>query len=271
MTIRVFVGSDPNHCDLESFSVLEWSIRKNTTSDVQIEWMKLSRDPDSFWFSDQAGDGWNTENWATTFSGLRWGIPAFCGFEGKAIYTDSDVIFRADIADLWNQTMEPGKVALAKGGGSWRYCVSMWDCAEALNHLPAINWLRREAGAHHRMIAYFKERPHLTQAFGGDWNCLDGETYETLTDPAIKAIHYTDMTSQPQLRHALPRLQSRGGQHWFNGTVRRHPRPELEIMFDELLEEAKANGYGPERYAQDPPFGPVKKQSLVGYRGRPER
>jgi hypothetical protein len=157
--------------------------------------MKLSRDSDSFWFSDGEGNGWNTTTWATPFS----------GFEGRAIYMDSDVIVLADIAQLWHQPMQPGKVALAKGGGSWRYCVSLWDCAEAVKHLPALPWLKREASSHQKMVAYFKDNPGLTQAFSGDWNCLDGEGHPNLRDGAVKAIHYTDMGTQPQLRHAAPR------------------------------------------------------------------
>jgi hypothetical protein len=266
--IRIFVGCAPSHEDAESQAVLEWSIRKHASEPVEIEWMKLSRDPASFWFSDGAGNGWQTSTWATPFSGFRWAIPSFCGLEGRAIYMDSDVIVMGDIAELWHQNMEPGKVALAKGGGSWRYCVSLWDCAEAANHIPAVAWLRNEGGSHQKMVAYFKERPHLTQAFVGDWNCLDGDGHSNLK-AGPKVIHYTDMGTQPQLRHALPRLAREGRRHWFDGEVRKHKRPDLLALFDELLEEAAANGYGVQRYLQNPPYGEIVKKSLSGYRGRP--
>lgn len=269
MTIRVFAACDPNHCDLESQSVLEWSIRKHASEPVEIEWMKLSRDPESFWYSDGEGKGWRTETWATPFSCFRWAVPARCNFEGRAIYCDSDVIFMADIAELWNQEMAPGKVALAKGGGSWRYCVSLWDCAEAASHILPLDTLRSDPGSHQRMVAYFRDRPYLTQQFVGDWNCLDGGAYGTLADCEIKAIHYTDIASQPQLRHALPRLAAAGKAHWFDGKTKPHVRADVVELFDRLLEEAKAEGYGPQRYAQDPDFGPIRKQSLKGYRGRP--
>ncbi|MEN6306099.1 MAG: glycosyl transferase [Armatimonadia bacterium] len=266
--IRIFVGCAPNHEDIESQAVLEWSIRKHASQPVEIEWMKLSRDPASFWYSDGQGGGWNTTDWATPFSGFRWSIPARCNFEGRAIYMDSDVIVMGDVAELFTQRMTPGTVALAKGGGSWRYCVSLWNCAEAAKHIRSIEWLRSEPAANKTMISYFASRPHLTQAFAGDWNCLDGEGHPNLRDGQLKALHYTDMGTQPQLRHALPRLAREGRKHWFNGQVRAHPRPDVEALFDELLAEAKANGYGPERYAQDEIFGPIPKRSLTGYKGR---
>lgn len=267
MTIRVFVGCAPNHEDLESQAVLEWSIRKLASEPVEIEWMKLSRDPSSFWYSD--GDkGWQTRDWATPFSGFRWAIPAACGFEGRAIYCDSDVIFLADIAGLWNQPMKPGKLALAKGGGSWRYCVSLWDCAEAGQYVPPLEELRSDARAHLKMSTFMANHPQLTQAFAGEWNCLDGQGHKNLKDGAVKALHYTDMSSQPQLRHAIPRLAVLGRKHWYNGQVRRHPRDDVTLLFDQMLDEAKANGFSPERYAADEPYGEINKKSLTAYRGR---
>lgn len=265
--IRVFVGCAPNHEDIESQAALEYSIRKHASAEVEIEWMKLSRDPESFWYADGAS-GWQTSQWATPFSGFRWAIAEHCGFRGKAIYCDSDVIFMADIAELWNQVLKPGKVALAKGGGSWRYCVSLWDCAEAGEHVWPVEKLRRVASAHGVMTGYFARAPQLTQQFAGEWNCLDGEGHRNLRDGSVKALHYTDMSSQPQLRHAMPRLAALGSKHWYNGAVRRHPRDDVVTLFDELLAEAKANGYPPERYAADEPFGELNKKSLTAYRGR---
>lgn len=259
--IRIFVGCACNHDDLESQAVLEWSIRKHASEPVSITWMRLSHDPASPW-SD-----WRTENWATPFSAFRWAIPEVCGFEGKAIYSDSDVIVMADITELWNQPLAPGKVALAKGGGSWRYCVSLWDCAEARKHIPPLAKLKADPNSHQMLCGYFAKHRHLTQPFDGDWNCLDGAGHADLHDGSLKALHYTDMSCQPQLRHALPRLAREGRRHWFNGKTRPHPRPDVQALFDELLAEAKANGFLPERYADLPRYGDFRKRSLTGYKG----
>lgn len=265
MTIRIFVGCAPNHEDAESQAVLEWSIRKYASEPVDIEWMKLSRDPKSFWYSDGL-NGWQTSKWATPFSGFRWGIPERCNYEGKAIYTDSDVIVLSDIAELWNQKIPKGKLALAKGGGSWRYCVSLWNCAAF--HPGVFGDLQSDPSSHGKMTMFLSSNPDLTGAFEGDWNCLDGVGHSNLLDGKLKALHYTDMSSQPHLRYAIPRLAAEGRKHWFNGKVRRHPRKDVEELFDRFLQEAINNGYAPERYMQEPLYGEINKQSLTGYRGR---
>ena len=38
-TIKVFVGCDPNNCDLEQMMVLDYSIHKHTSVPVEIVWM----------------------------------------------------------------------------------------------------------------------------------------------------------------------------------------------------------------------------------------
>lgn len=256
--IRVFVGTSANGEDVESQAVLEYTLRKNSSSPISITWMRLSHNPVSFWY------GWNTERWATPFSAFRWGIPAACGFRGRAIYTDSDVIFNGDIAELWNQPMG-GKVVLAKSGG--RLCVSLWDCEKAKAFVMPLDKLKTDPASHSYMSAKARLSTEVG-VFSGNWNCLDGEHFKHLDDPAIKAIHYTDMSCQPHLRYAVPRLASAGLKHWFNGRVRSHPRPEMEELFDKLLEKARDAGFRPENYLPVDPYGDYKKKSLTNYRGR---
>lgn len=259
--IRIFVGCAPNHEDAESQAVLEWSITKHASDIFQIFWMKHSDDPNSFWH------GWDSSLWATPFSGFRWGIPAACDYHGKAIYMDSDVIVLGDIAELWNQRVPNGKVALAKGGGSWRYCVSLWDCAAMEGVVFPINRLRRVSTSHREMVQYMASHPHMTEQFMGDWNCLDGVGHSDLRDGKMKALHYTDMRTQPQLQHALPRLAAQGRKHWFDGEVIKHPRADVRNLFNEYLAEAIKNGFTVEKYCTDPLIVPPSKASMAGYMG----
>lgn len=252
--IRIFVGCSPNNEDLESQSVLEHSLRKHATMHLELTWMQLSRDASSFWYSDpKRGLGWNTATWATPFSPFRWGIPAACNYEGKAIYLDSDMICSADITELWTQEFKPGASIISKGIDE-RYCVMLMDCARMKKYLPPIDRLKSDPGAYRtlrRSIAKYVQR------FKGNWNCVDGESYKSLNDPDIKLIHYSSIPHQVHLKHSLPRLIAEGGKHWFTGQAVEHWRADLQDLFDTLLTEAIENGYPPERYRKEP-FGDYK-------------
>lgn len=261
MTIRVFIGCSANNEDLEFQSVLEYSIRKHHASDdLEINWMKLSRDPKSFWFSDsKKGLGWVTKGWATPFSALRWGIPAACNYEGKAIYLDVDMILRADIADLWNQEIKAGKAMLSKPEG---ICVAMYDNAAMKAVLPHIDQIKRTGI--YRDLRRRMSNPAIVQRYTGNWNCLDlrkdnsGGEYQDINDPEIKLLHYTWIPTQPHLRYAVPRLRKEGGKHWYdgrNGPMAFHKRPDAMKLFDDLLKEATEAGYGIERYRSKEMFG----------------
>lgn len=267
MTVRVFVGTAANGEDAESQAVLEYTLKKHSSLPVEIEWMKMSRDPSSFWYTEPGARGaWQTQTWATPFSGFRWGIPAFCNYEGQAIYMDSDMIIRADIAELWNQPFEEGKVVMAKGGGEgWRYCVAKWDCKAAEKWLLPIDRLRAVPEAHQRMMHFFASNPNIVQPFQGNWNCIDGEQYLSLDHPDIKIIHYSDMGTQMHLKHAIPRLKEAGMTHWFDGQVRPHWRSDLTELFEKSLQEAKDNGYHPDNYIPDNFYGQYNKQPQAGY------
>lgn len=262
--IKIFVGCSANHEDAESQAVLEWSIAKHASEPFEITWMKHSTDPTSIWY------GWNSTLWATPFSGFRWGIPHACGYHGRGIYMDSDVIVLADIAELWNQRMQHGKVALAKGGGSWRYCVSLWDCEAMDGVVFPFERLRKVPTSHREMVNYMASHPHMTQEFQGDWNCLDGIGYTQFFERSnLKALHYTDMRTQPQLKHAIPRLEAQGRKHWFDGQVIPHPRKDVIDLFNFYLIEAIQEGYTVAKYCQDPLIAAPKKASMAGYIGTP--
>jgi len=252
--IRVFIGCPANGEDLESQAVLEYTLRKNASRELVITWMKLSRDPRSFWFSDaHAGAGWLTRGWATPFSAFRWGVPAACNFQGKAIYLDVDMIVMGDIAEFWDTPILGGAFCMAKN--SQTFCCTLFDCARAKHVLPPIERLRREFGLYARQRRTFV--PGQVQPFpdGQNWNCLDGEDYQSVYDPRIKILHCTSIPTQPQLRYALPRLKRKGQRHWSNQEPRPHWRKDVEDLFDEKLVEAYAAGYTLDRYETGEPFG----------------
>lgn len=263
MTVRLFVGVGGNDEDLEFQSVLHYSIEKYASEPVDLTWMRLSRDPQSFWYSDpQKNLGWSTKSWHTPFSALRWGIPAACGFEGRAIYIDIDMILRDDIAKLWNQPLANGAAMIAHQPN---ICVSMYDNARMKNALPPIDHIKRTGAYREIRRRFAADRRLVQQIKGGNWNCLDvkrigsNQEYKSVEDPEIKLLHFTRVSTQPHLRYAIPRLKKEGRAHWYTFNreepIREHPRKDALKLFDRLLEEADKAGYGIERYRNPTPFG----------------
>jgi hypothetical protein len=260
MTIRLFVGCAANGEDAESLAVLEYSVRKNTSKDVEITWMKANHDPESIW------GNWDMTTWATPFSGFRWAIPEACNFEGQAIYCDSDFIFFSDLQGLWDQPFENGKAVMAKGGqDSWRYCCAKWNCSAAQEYLLPVARMKNMPNAHQRMMAFFSQNRNIVQPFEGSWNCIDGENLQA---SEIDALHYSDMSTQFHLKHAISRLEKTGGKHWFDGQTRPHWRNDLQEIFDQYLLEAEKAGFKVADYipGNNASFGEYNKQSQRDYK-----
>ena len=261
--IKIFVGCDPNNCDLEQMMVLDYSIKKHTSEPYEIVWMQLSKDPKNFWYSNpEKNEGWHTEDWVTPFSGFRWAIPAYCNYEGRAIYMDGDVIILSDIADLWNHPINDGSIVIAKGEPFVkRLCVALWDCKRAQKYLPNIDEMRRDPKAHAKLMNMIGENPQLVTPFNNNYNCLDGEDLP-ITD--IKILHYTDIDTQFSHAYSIPRLEKEGAQHWFDGEVNKHWRQDLIDLFDQYYKEALEAGYSLEDYRVDA-YGPITKASQKDY------
>lgn len=259
MTVRLFVGCSGNDEDLEFQAVLHYSLEKHASEPIDLTWMRLSRDPQSFWYADPKQRlGWRTDRWATPFSALRWGIPEFCNFEGKAIYLDVDMIAMADIAELWKQDITMGGCAMISKPEA--ICVTLYDCAKMKRLLPPVKQI-------HQVREYLNVRRKVMGAGciqrykGGNWNCLDlrkdtGGEYRDLHDPEIKILHFTEIPTQPHLRHAIPRLAKEGKKHWYAAMPpRNHHRKDALEFFDKMLDEAISHGYTLDRYRNPTPFG----------------
>lgn len=257
--IRIFIGTSGNDEDLEFQSVVHYSLERHASEPLDITWMRLSRDPASFWYSDpQRKRGWCTAGWATPFSALRWGIPAACNFEGRAIYMDLDMVAMADIAELWHHEIPEGAAMVSKPEA---ICVTLYDNARMRELLPPIDEIKSRPG-YYRDVRTRVTRSGKIQRYRNNWNCLDmrrdrgvGE-YESVTDPDIKILHFTRIPTQPHLRHAMPRLAKEGRRHWYNKeAIRPHHRKDAIAYFEAELEGAIAHGYALDNYRNPTPFG----------------
>ena len=264
-TIRVFVGCDPNNCDLEQMMVLDYSIRKHTSLAVEIIWMQLSRDPKSYWYSNpETAEGWNTTKWATPFSGFRWAVPEYCNYSGRAIYMDADVIVLSDLAALWNHPIKGEAIVAAKTKADMaRLCTCVWDCSKAQSVILPIEQLKTDADAHQKMMDLLKEKSQLVEPYQDSYNCVDGED---LPIEDIKILHYSDMSMQFSHKYALARVEKEGFEHLFDGKIITHPRQELIELFDSYYNAALAAGYQLDNYRVKP-FGSFPKKTHKRYKG----
>lgn len=268
-TIRIFAGCDPNDCDLEQMMVFEHSVRRRASLPVEIEWMRLSRDPQSHWYSQPgaADGGWRTERWATPFSGFRWGVPSRCGYAGRAIYMDTDMLVLGDLAELWQTPIDaPAVFAARTDGDMQRYCVMLWDCAAARAVLPDYAVLRANPDAHRELVNHFAAYPQQVQPMDPAFNNIDGENGRV---ERIKVLHYSDMGTQFTHRRAFDRLRAEGRTHWFDGEVLPHPRADLAALFEAEYQDAFAAGRRPEDYRAAECFGVFPKKSERRHKGNP--
>jgi hypothetical protein len=256
--IKVFVGCAPNGEDAESMMVLEYSIKKHCSMPVEIVWMMISDDPESYW------SGWNSSEWATPFSAFRCGIPEYCDFRGQAIYMDSDVMVLSDLAELWNAPWT-SDTAVVQARGSWRLCVCKFHNERCRNNprWPRVSQLRHHSKLYKQLFGLIGKSPEMVETFNTNWNNFDGENNEPLAN--IKILHYTDMASQPHLKHAIPRLKIMNRKHWYDGEIRPHQRPDVEHLFDILYQEALDAGYQVQDYVPNREVIHFNKASLQNW------
>lgn len=182
-TLKVFVGTEPKQW-LAS-EVLRYSIASRTKA--QLDFQELKHLPIQLDLPMYTG-----------FSIYRYSIPELCGYKGKAIYLDADVVVVSDLLDLWDLS---GGAALARPihpgePQAGRYTsVMLLDC-EKLTHWKLDEWIRQ---INHDHSLYGKTMQALPDGLGtADFADLPA-VYNDLDHfgEATKIIHYTHVPSQP--------------------------------------------------------------------------
>ena len=251
-TIRLFVGTSAKNEDLEAEMVLDYTARTYCSLPLEITWMRqAAAGPWSGWASSVHNK--------TPFSSFRWGVPAACRYQGRAIYTDVDFFFLADLAELWTQPIP--QIALVRNAtGKLSTSCILFDCEKAKAHVPSLDRLKQMPDAHSTLLNYFRANPQLLSATDGNWDCPDLKGY-AIGDPTVKAVHFTRIETQLHLKYAIPRLAREGGRHWYQGEVFAHPHAALVALYDRLYVEAQAAGYSIEDYRVDA-FGQAARRDF---------
>jgi hypothetical protein len=103
-TLRIFCGADRSQ--QLPFKVLAHSIERHTDRPVDIRLIDNAASPAP---TDPRHAPY------TEFSFARFAIPALCGFAGKAVYMDSDMLVFADMAELWDVPLGQARIAIEIG------------------------------------------------------------------------------------------------------------------------------------------------------------
>lgn len=180
-TIRIFIGTEP--AQWLPTEVLKWSVLRRTRSPVEFRELRdLKLGIESRMY--------------TGFSFYRFYIPEACGYQGRAIYLDADIVVLADIAELYRIEMgEKGVLSRPGAPGTWLTSVMLMDCAK-LKHWKVRDWVTM---IENQLIDYgetmYGGAGGPNHADFGDlpsyWNHLDQ------ADATTKIIHYTEVPTQP--------------------------------------------------------------------------
>jgi hypothetical protein len=207
--IKIFVGTSSNGEDAVAEKTLEYSLKKHSTEELEVIFM---RNNDSYM------GRFDSSSWATPFTNLRWTIPEYCNFEGRAIYMDVDQLNLKDISELYHIDLN-GKPF---GSRADRLCVMVIDCAAMQPLLQPVSVIKTTSNYGSSIYWDIVKKSHH---FDPRWNCLDGED-RPIDD--IWHLHFTSMPTQPWKPA------------WFRGMARPHPRQDLVNLWERYKIEAYA-------------------------------
>lgn len=249
MTIpaRIFIGADETQA--LGARVFEYSVRRHSSISAVCEiidnaGLPVPADPQ--------------KRARTGFSFSRFKIPALCGYQGRAIYVDADMMVFHDIRDLWSRDMGDAWLLYSEsakdGARIPQYSVMLLDCAkldwdaEALVHgLDAGRFDYKSLMHDFAMMPAERKRPLLEF----EWNSL--EHYER---GRTKLIHYTDMPTQPWVNN-----KNKHGALWYE--MLRAAVADGFIGRDEIDAEIERGHVSPllPEWAKMRPFPDAKKRA----------
>ncbi|GID05780.1 glycosyltransferase [Pseudomonas sp. 008] len=196
--IRVYVGVDRSQ--LLAVPVLEYSIKRHTTANVEVIPMLDLPVPEPL-------DPRNGQR--TGFSFSRFCIPKLCGYKGKAIYMDADMLVFRDIRELWNIPFDGAKIVIQQevkfaeastdkvGAPKTRKkqcAVMLLDCEKLDWEIETIVQEMDEGKYNYDQLMWeliILEEKYVKYGVPFEWNSLEH------LDKDTRLIHYTDVYTQP--------------------------------------------------------------------------
>lgn len=188
--IRVFVAA--TEAQMLAVRVLEFSIRKWTSMSVVVSPLHRS--------GIEIPEPANLKNQPRTpFSFQRFLIPALAGYQGRAIYLDSDMQVFRDLRQLWTSPFNGADLLTVREpeetGRRPQFSVMVLNCASLRwNIREIVRALDEGKLSYERLMYDMAVAPTIQADLDPAWNCLERYRAE---ETAL--LHYTDMNTQPWL------------------------------------------------------------------------
>jgi hypothetical protein len=193
--IRIYVGA--TEAQRLAVKVLEYSIRKHASMSVEV--FPLHRAAQEI---PQPVDAANRPR--TPFSFQRFLIPALAGYQGRAIYLDSDMLVFRDIRQLWTMPFDGADLLAARAPGLTRrrpqFSVMLLDCEALKWDVRAMTKALDEGELSYEQLMFeMAVAKNIRAAIDPAWNSL-----EHFRAGKTALLHYTDMERQPWLSRLNP-------------------------------------------------------------------
>ncbi|MDN5871011.1 MAG: mitochondrial fission ELM1 family protein [Nitrococcus sp.] len=175
-TVRIYLGTEAAQFRAER--VFAWSIAKVRDPSRRYEIYLLKDLP-----------GFDRRWWLTGFTAYRFAVPELAGGTGRAIYNDTDQIYLADPAELFDTAMQGhGFLSIQPRDTS----VMLIDCARMARvwTLQGARRLRRKS-----LEAKALAVPESWGELDAAWNARDSE----YTPGRSRLVHFTTLQTQPWL------------------------------------------------------------------------
>lgn len=163
------------------------------------------------------GEAWKKRGaWGTPFSAFRFAVPELCGFKGRALYLDADMLVRADVRELLEMPLKKGYTCISRK----RTDVAVIDCSrfETLRdwqRWPSIKEMKRSGwitGVYCQILMQLGENDHTLDPV---WNACDPMVH--CKDPGVdglKLLHYTVVPTQPYRPYPKVAYQDHPWRSW---------------------------------------------------------
>lgn len=224
--LKVFIGYD--HRQSVSYNVLQQSIFRNSSKPVSITALVIDQLP-----IKRTG--------LTPFTFSRFLVPYLCHYEGWALFLDSDILVKGDIAELFSLADDKYTVMVSKNEKRFEWAsVMLFNCDKCKVLTP--EYIEKADGLHGINWAKEEEIGDLPR----EWNHLVG--YDKPREEP-KLIHYT------QGNPCFPEtIDSEHAQAWHDEhRITNSAIPWFELMGHSVHAAQLPNGQIVPKYKVEPP------------------